>query len=383
MRLVLGVTGVRSEYGLLRPVFRAVEAHPDLELKVAVMGTHLVPELGATYREVEADRFEICDRIHSFIAGDTPATAVKSLGVGLVRLTQTIERVRPDFVLVLGDRNEALAAAVAASQMYVPVAHVHGGDLMDGYNVDDAIRYSITHFAHVHFAASRLSAARLLKVGEEPFRIYISGAPGLDPIVAGDLPDPKEVQARYGLRLGDRYLVVLQHPVTSEWDRAGEQMVETLEAVKDSGLPAVVIYPNSDPGTQRIVHAIERYADGRTIFSVPTMGHWDFLALVGDAAALVGNSSSGIIEVPSLRTPVINVGGRQKGRERGRNVLDVDHDRRSIRRAIDRALTDREFLEAVASGENPYGDGGAGPRIAKVLAEVEIDERLLRKRFSL
>lgn len=381
-RRVLGFTAVRSEYGLLRPVFRAIQAHPKLELQVVVAGTHLVPEFGNTYREVEEDGFPIVDRLDSWVGGDTPAAALKSFALLVAGFTQTLDRVRPDFVLVLGDRNEALAAAIAAAEMYVPLGHIHGGDIGAGYNVDDAIRFSISRFAHLHFAASERSAERLLKSGEEPFRVHVVGAPGLDTALARDLPQAKDVLTRHGLTIEGEYVVVLQHPVTSEREAAFEQMNETLEAVKASGLQAIVIYPNSDPGSQEIIDCITQYVDGRQLFSVPSMEHADFLALIRGAVALVGNSSSGIIETPSLQVPTVNVGPRQKNRERGDNVLDVPYDRGAIRRAIEQARYDKGFLQRVKATRNPYGDGTAGRKIAEILARVTVDDRLLRKAFE-
>lgn len=383
VKRVIGFTAVRSEYGLLRPVFRAIENHPDLGLRVVVAGAHLVPEFGNTYEEIVADGFSIMGTVNSWVPGDTPRAAMESFSRLVAGLGDLITEESADFILVLGDRNEALAAALVAAQVRVPLAHIHAGDLAGGYNIDDAIRLSISRFAHLHFAASPRSAERLLRSGEEPFRISVVGAPGLDTVLGGQLPSLVTVLKKYGLgRLPPRYFVILQHPVTSEWKQAREQIQQTLLAVRQSGLAAVLIYPNTDPGSEEIIGCLASVSNGQQFFLIPNMEHADFLALVKGSAALVGNSSSGIIEAPALHIPVVNIGPRQMGRERGANVIDVSYNASEIAAALE-TVQKGEFRSKLALAGSPYGDGSAGSKIADVLASVAIDDRLLQKTFLL
>ncbi len=376
MRRILAVTGTRAEYGILRPVFRAIQAHPALELGVLVTGMHLSPEFGLTVREIEEDGFPIAARVDMLLSGDTGGAMAKSLGVGLIGMAQALEALRPDMALVLGDRGEPLAAAIAAVHLNIPVAHLHGGEVTCGGMVDDAVRWAITSFAHLHLAATEASAERLLRQGEDPWRVRVVGAPGLDAALQTPLRSRRELADRYGMDPDRPWLLAVQHPVTAEAERAGEQMVETMEALAALGLPTVLVHPNADAGSGAMVEVIRRYSEPH-IRAFPSLR--DYLSLLKEAAALVGNSSSGIIEAPSLGTPAINIGARQAGRERGDNVIDVGHDRNAIVAAVRRALEDEEFRRLVSRRRNPYGDGRAAPRVAGFLADVPLDDRLLRK----
>lgn len=378
VRRVLAVTGTRADYGILRPVFRAIQAHPALELGVLVTGMHLASEFGLTVREIERDGFPIAARVDMLLAGDTGGAMAKSLGIGLIGMTQAIEALQPDIVLVLGDRGESLAAAIAAVHLNIPVAHLHGGEVTCGGMVDDVIRWAITDFAHLHLPTTPGAAERLVRRGEAPWRVHVVGAPGLDAALATPLT-PREVLARtYGLEPDRPWLLAVQHPVTAEAEQAGKQMVETMEALAALGLPTVLIYPNADAGSGAMIEVIQRYRLPH-VRVFPSLPSPDYLSLLKEAAALVGNSSSGIIEAPSLGTPAVNIGTRQAGRERGDNVLDVGYDRDEIVAAVRRALHDEDFRRLVSRRRNPYGDGRAAPRIAQLLAEVPLDGRLLRK----
>lgn len=378
MRRILAVTGTRAEYGILRPVFRAIQSRSDLELRVLVTGMHLSPACGATVAEIEEDGFPIAARVDMLVAGDTGGAMAKSVGLGLIGMAQVMESERPDIVLVLGDRGEPLAAAIAAAHLNIPVAHIHGGEVTCGGMVDDAIRFAISSFAHLHLTATEASARRLLQRGEERFRVHVVGAPGIDAILQMPLRSRAELAEAFGLDPARPWLLAVQHPVTAEAEQAGEQMVETMEALAALGLPTVLIHPNADAGSGAMIEVIRRYA-APNIRVFPSLSSLDYLSLLKEAAVLVGNSSSGIIEAPSLGTPAVNIGSRQRGRERGDNVIDVGYDRREIAAAVRRALEDAAFLQAVARRRNPYGDGRASERIARILAEVSLDERLLRK----
>lgn len=382
MRHICVVTGARSEYGILRPVLFAIRNSGAARLSLVVTGMHLSPQFGMTVRDIEADGFPVDARVDMLLDGTTPAAMAKSVGIGVTGIAAALELLGPDILLVAGDRIEAFAAAIAGSYLNIPVAHIHGGDRSTGGHIDDSIRHAITKLAQVHFPASEESRARILRMGEDPARVFRVGAPALDTILGEPPGDRDEVAARYGLDPRKPYLLVVQNPVTREAAEAGAQMEETLAAVKETGIQALVVYPNADAGGQEMIGAIRRYRADPLIRTVTSLPHRDYLALLAGAGALVGNSSSGIIEAPSLHVPVVNVGSRQAGRERAGNVLDAPYQRAEIAGAIRKAFTDPEFRERVRTCPSPYGDGHAGERIVRVLTELEITRDLLRKEIT-
>ena len=382
-RKICVVTGTRAEYGLLRPVMRAIEADRKLHLQLVVAGMHLSRRFGYTVREVSADGFRVDARVRMTPAEDTSEAYAASVGLGVRGLARAFARLKPDVVLVLGDRVEAFAAATAAALSNIIVAHMHGGDRARAGH-DDYMRHAITKMSHLHFAATRASARRIRRLGERPDRIWVVGAPGLDEIRSADLPSPDLLRRRYRLDPTAPFLLVVQHPVSTRPARAAAEMRATLAAVVDSGLPALVVYPNADAGGRAMIAEIERAAErhAERLRAVPSLPRLDYLALLKHAACLVGNSSSGIIEAPALKTAAVNVGDRQEGRERGGNVIDVGSSRREILRGIRKALEDGEFRRRLARCRNPYGDGRTGPRVARILARVPLDGGLRRKRIT-
>ncbi|WP_142858394.1 UDP-N-acetylglucosamine 2-epimerase [Salinigranum halophilum] len=382
-RRIAVVTGTRAEYGLLESSMRGIDAHPELELLTVVTGMHLSPRHGMTVDEVEADGFTVDERVHMQVDGDSGLTMAKSLGLGLSGLAESFGRLDPDVVLVLGDRDEAFAAGVAAAHMNIPIAHVHGGDSMDGAIIDDSIRHALTKFAHLHFPVSEQSAARIEQLGEEPWRVTTVGAPGLDDILAGEYTSPEAVRERYGLDTARPLALVVQHPVTTEAEAAGDQMRATLDALETfDELQVVLVYPNSDAGGQRAIEAIESHPLGARAMTTRSLPRRDFLGVMAAADVMVGNSSSGIIEAPSFGLPVVDVGPRQSGRQRAENVVSVSHEADAVREAVERCLTDDALRQRAATCESPYDYGGAGERIVDRLATVDLDERLVRKRLT-
>ncbi|MCD6461144.1 MAG: UDP-N-acetylglucosamine 2-epimerase (hydrolyzing) [Thermoplasmata archaeon] len=390
IKKVCVVTGTRAEYGLLKPVMRAVENHPSLELQVVATGMHLMPEFGMTYREIERDGFRIEGKVEMILGGDTKKAMAKSVGVGILGLSEVMDTLAPDVVVVLGDRVEALAGALSAVYMGIPLAHIHGGDSARA-GMDEYARHAITKLAHLHFVATEKSAERIVKMGEEREKVFVVGAPGLDTILHTPLLSREEACERAGLDPGQPYLLVVQHPVSTDPHRAGEEMRITLEALDEVGVQFVLIYPNADAGGAAMIEVIKeyrnRYASGSEgghplMRAYESLEHTLYLSLLKHASAMVGNSSSGIIEAPSLGVPVVNIGTRQEGRERGDNVLDVPPVKESIVEAVRRALEDEEFIRKAGNTVNPYGDGHAGERIARILADVEITPELLRKKLT-
>lgn len=382
MKKVAVVTGTRAEYGILQPVLRAIEAREGLQLLLVVTGMHLSPEFGYTVKEIEKDGFEISARVDMLPSGDTLEAMAESVGLGITGMAQTWARLEPDIILVLGDRTEPLAATIAGAYMNIPVAHIHGGDACVGGNIDDANRHAITKFAHIHFPATQKSAERIIKMGEEEWRVHMVGSPSLDVILNETLLPAEDLAQQLELDLSRPLILLVQHSVTTQVEAAAQQMRATLAAVVEVGYPVVLIYPNSDAGGREMIQVIREFEKHPCIKTFKSLPHREYLSLMKVASVLVGNSSSGIIEAPSFGLPVVNIGIRQEGRERGGNIIDVGHNQQQIMKAIEKALTDKEFLAEVRKCQNPYGDGKASPRIAEILAKIEISPQLLQKKIS-
>jgi UDP-hydrolysing UDP-N-acetyl-D-glucosamine 2-epimerase len=380
MRKIAAITGTRAEYGILKSVFKEIEASKELQLSLIVSGMHLSSEFGHTIDEINKDGFKIAAKIAALHREDTRASMAKSLGECLSRTAEALEKIDPDILLILGDRSEMLVGAVAATYMDIPIGHIHGGDISG--NVDEPVRHAITKLAHIHFAATKESADRILKMGEEPWRVHVVGAPGLDLIRSEKVPKPENTAVKYRLDLSKPILLVVQHSVVAEADEASSQIRETLEAIKEVGFQTVLIYPSADAGGRRMVKVIKEYEKCPFMKTFKSLPRDQYLDLMKLASVMVGNSSSGIIEAPSFQLSVVNIGGRQKGRQRAGNVIDVQYDREEIKKAIKKALYDEEFRERVKNCKNFYGDGKAGKRIAKILSEIEVNRKLLEKRMT-
>lgn len=380
-RRITVITGTRSEYGLLYPVMHAIENHPKLELSIIATGMHLSHEHGYTLNEIKKDGFSIDAMVDMLMIGDTGAHMAKSLGKGIIGMTDALEKIRPDILLVLGDRDEPFAGAVAAAHMNIPVAHIHGGETTEGC-IDESIRHSITKFAHIHFPATEESADRIRKMGEEPWRIHTAGAPGLDTILNTKFIPADQLVKKYSLRKEQPLLLAVQHPVTIQPEKAEEQIRITLEALKELMIQTVLVYPNSDAGGRSMIEAIKEYGHLLFLHTFKSLPHIEFISLMNLANALVGNSSSGVIEAPSFHLPAVNIGIRQEGRQHTCNLINVPHDKQKIIDAIKMALYDETFKKKVHNCVNPYGDGKAGIRIADVLAKIEINQKLLQKKIT-
>ncbi len=382
MRRIAVVTGIRSEYSLLYPVMKAIDEHPDLELNVVVTGAHLADSYGYTVKEIEEDGFKIADRIESLLDANSASSRVKSVAVQLMGLVQTFTRLNPDIAIAPFDREEAIAVALAGVYMNIPVAHIGGGDRTFG-NADDYVRHAVTKLAHVHFATTEKSAERIIRMDEEPWRVHCVGNPGLDKyVLTGDV-SPEELSNRLDFDITRKPLLLLIHnPMTTEIDKARMQMEATMQAIRELGYTTVVIYPNSDPGGREMIRVIEDYARELSfIKAFKNLARDKFVNLMRTCDVLVGNSSCGILEAPFLKLPVVNIGIRQQDREHADNVIFVPHDKAAIKEAVKQALSS-EFKQQVKNCPNPFGDGSAGQRIVKVLADIRITPELLRKRIA-
>ena len=379
-RLILGVTGIRSEYDIMSSVFNAIDCHSTLDLKLVVTGAHLSDAYGHTIDEIRSDGFEIVDEIQNLLNGDQDFFRVKGLAIQLQGLVQTVARVRPDVLLVLGDREESMTTALVGAYMNIPVAHICGGDRVVG-NVDDQVRHAVTKLAHLHLVTNSESAARILRLGEQDFRIFNVGNPGLDRLI--DVPElnSSDLSLRLGFEIAERepLLLLIQHVISTEIDHAYDQMRVTLDAVKDLGLPTVLSYPNSDAGGQKMIQAILEYKSLPNLHITKNIPRLEFVNLMRRASCLLGNSSAGILEAPLLKLPVVNIGNRQKGRLHAENVKFVPHKKEKIIEAVQHAVYNIEYREEVGHCSNPYGDGKSSKKIAEILANLTIDDKLIIK----
>lgn len=380
MRRIGVVTVGRSDYGIYLPILRRIEADADLQLLLYVSGMHLSPEFGFTVEQIEADGFAIHERVEMLLSSDSAEGVSKSMGLGTIGFAQTFGRQRPDILLVLGDRFEMHAAAIAAVPFKIPVAHIHGGELSEGA-IDDALRHSITKMSHLHFVSTEDYARRVIQMGEEPWRVLVSGAPSLDNLRSTKLLTRQELEQQFNLSLEKPFLLVTFHPVTLEPDETHKHVNDLLLALGESGMATVFTYPNADAQGRMIIDLITEFsAKQKNSHIVANLGTRGWFSLMKIAAAMVGNSSSGIIEAASFGLPVVNIGNRQRGRLRAANVIDVGYSQSEIAAAIARAVQ-ADFCAGLANIVNPYGDGQAADRIVESLRNAEISDKLLLKRF--
>lgn len=380
MRTIGVVTVARSDYGIYLPLLRQIQQDPDLRPYLIVSGMHLSPEFGLTVKAIEADGFEVCERVEMLLSSDSPEGIAKSMGLGTIGYAQAYARLRPDILVVLGDRFEMHAAAVAALPFKIPVAHIHGGETTEGA-IDDALRHSMTKLSHLHFVSTQEYARRVVQMGEESWRVIVSGAPSLDNLHFVKLLKAHELEVKYRLRLNQPPLLATFHPVTLEYERTEWQVSELLAALDTSEMPVVFTMPNADTSGRIIIRMIKEFvrthASAQMVDNLGTQGYFSMMAL---AVAMVGNSSSGLVEAASFELPVVNVGSRQRGRVRGINVIDVDYEQTSILEGLQKAL-DPGFRAKLRGMRNPYGSGGASEKIVEVLKLVQLDDKLLMKRF--
>jgi UDP-N-acetylglucosamine 2-epimerase (non-hydrolysing)/GDP/UDP-N,N'-diacetylbacillosamine 2-epimerase (hydrolysing) len=374
------VTVSRSDYGIYLPVLRRIDADPDLALDLIVSGTHLAPEFGTTVREIEQDGFQIRDRLEMLLSSDSPEGLSKAMGLGILSFAQAYARRRPDWLIVLGDRFEMFAAAAAAVSFKIPIAHIHGGESTAGA-IDESFRHAMTKMSHLHFPSTRKYAARIEQLGESPERICVSGAPSLDHLHQLEHLDRDEFRQRFGLDISQTPLLVTFHPATLEYEQAHTQFLALLAALEQCERQAIFTYPNADPMGRGIAQEMKlfvaRHPRHQMVENLGSLGYWN---LMRHAAAMVGNSSSGIIEAASFELPVVNIGVRQSGRIRARNVIDVPCEIDEISAAI-RTAVSADFREKLRGLKNPYGDGRAAERIVNRLKSVHVDESFFLKSF--
>lgn len=380
-RKICVVTGTRAEYGLLYWTMKEIEATENLQLQVVVTGMHLSPEFGLTYKQIEEDGFSIDDKVEMLLSSDTPAGISKSMGVAMIGFADSLARLQPDILVVLGDRFELLSAVSTALVARLPVAHIHGGEQTQGA-FDEAIRHAITKMSHLHFTSTEQYRKRVIQLGEHPETVFNVGATGIDNINKLKLLTRSEFEKSIQFDLAKRNLLITFHPVTLENASAAEQFGELLAALRlleDTHL--IFTMPNADTHGRVIMQMIREFVqeNSQTAIAFQSLGQLRYLSAMQFVDGVIGNSSSGIIEVPSFRIGTINLGDRQKGRIRAESVIDCEPERKSVIGAIDR-LYSRKFQEKLKTVVNPHGDGGAAVKIVKELSAADLNE-IIKKEF--
>jgi UDP-hydrolysing UDP-N-acetyl-D-glucosamine 2-epimerase len=379
LRSIGVVTCARSDVGLYLPLLAAIREHTELDLKIIATGSHLSARFGLTVNQIESAGFRVDERVESLVDSDKPEAISESIGNGVVGFSKLFARWRPDILVVLGDRFDMFPAALAALPMRIPVAHLYGGELTEGA-IDDALRHSHTKLSHIHFVALEEYADRVRQMGEEPWRVTVSGLLTVDYLRTMQLWSREETARRFGFDLNRPVVLITFHPVTLEYEHTRTQINNILAAVERTGVQCLFTYPNADTAGREIVDAIERFCAGRTDRRVIiNAGQTGYFSLMNTVSVMVGNSSSGIIEAPSFRLPVVNIGTRQAGRVYMRNVIHCTPNADDIYSALQRALT-AEFRESLHDLKNRYGDGHAAERIVDKLATVDLG-KLIPKRF--
>lgn len=387
-RKIAVVTGSRAEYGLLYWLIRELHEDETVELQLIVTGMHLASEFGMTVRQIEADGLPIAWRVDMLLASDSNVAITKSTGLAMIGFADAYEQLRPDLVVVLGDRFEILAASSAALLARIPIAHLHGGELSEGA-FDDALRHSITKMAQLHFVAAEEYRQRVLQLGESEERVFNYGAPGLDWLERTELLSREELESRTGIALSEQTIVVTFHPATLNPGAAADQMAELLNALgreEFQDYTIIITHPNADNEGRELIRLLERFVEERDAVSnakrsylFASLGQRNYLSLMQYVQVMVGNSSSGLIEAPAFRAATVNIGDRQLGRLKADSVIDCEPHADAIAAALRRACS-AEFQGKLENMKNPYGSGGVSAKIARKLREVEL-AGLLRKRF--
>ena len=377
-RKICVVTGTRAEYGLLQPIMKAIKDDQVLELQLVVTGMHLSPEFGLTYKTIEDDDFKISEKIEILLSSDTSIGVAKAIGLATISFSETLNRLKPDFIMILGDRFELLAVAQVALVSRIPIVHLAGGDVTEGA-FDEAIRHSITKMSQLHFVSNKESEKRVYQLGENPENIHLVGNPGLDHLNSLKLMEKNELEKSLRYSFKSKNILVTFHSVTLDNVPSVNSFSALLEALDGLGEDIGIIFtrPNADTEGRQLIKMLDKYVEDRSNCIVHTsLGQLRYLSTVALVDVVVGNSSSGILEVPSLKTPTVNIGDRQKGRLRADSIIDCEPITENIKESIQQA-----FKLDCSTVVNPYGDGNTTERVLKVLRETSHPERLIKKHF--
>lgn len=377
MKKVLAITGIRSEYDILYPVLNELNKNRDIELGLVVSNAHLSDQHGLTLKSIENDNFKIVDKIDCLFNTDRKTQRAKGVGMLIYGLSQTVDRFMPDLIMVIGDREESIAAAIVGNYMDVPVMHIGGGDPVYG-NADDPIRMGVSKIAHIHITTAQDYANNLIKMGEEPFRVFNLGNPSLDNIRNTQKISIKKISDFLGLNIvKNKYFIFIKHPLSSELHETEDQMNIALDAAlsfcKKFNFKLIGIFPNTDPGSHKIINIIESFSTKNEINFFKTLPRDIFINLLRNASFIAGNSSMGILEAPFYKLPVVNIGLRQQGRLNAGNLEFVVHDKKKIITSMEKAAFNPEYRKKIKKLKNPYGDGFSSIKIANLINELDID----------
>ena len=387
-------TGNRAEYGLQFPILRAVKNHPDLEYKLLVSGAHLDDNFGRTLEEIENDGFEVHAEIDIEMDADSLFSTAQAIGSGVLNISKTLSKIKPDIMVVYADRFEGLAAVIASTQMNIPTAHIEGGDLTEGGALDDSVRHAMSKLSHIHFTTNKQASNRILGMGEEDWRVHTVGFPAIDLISESNYAKDEEIQKTLGIDVTKPIVLFTQHSVTTEFDQSTNQLLPSIAAMKklaSDGVQVILTYPNNDAGGRKIIDELIKLKEEEVenIQVHISLGRYLYHGILGLSLdsnkdiACVGNSSSGLKETPAFNCPTVNIGSRQDGRLRGKNVIDANYDAEEIYKAAKKCLFDKDFREVCISAENPYWMGDAGVKIADILAKTDLNTDLIRKKMTL
>lgn len=378
-RKISVTTGTRADYGFLKPVLREISASKKLELKLIVTGMHLSKKFGDTIKDIKNDGFKISSKISFLSKNDTNFEMAKTLGKGIIEFSAVFNKIKPEINLVFGDRDEMLASAIAAYHLNIPNAHIHGGDRTQG-GIDEYNRHAITKISNIHFAASKKSASRIIKMGENPKYVYVTGSPGIDQIKENYLPTKDELEKKFGIRFSGKEILLLQHSVTTQTRLSNSQILQTLNAIVKFKKPIIAIAPNSDPGHKKIFQQLNKFSRKYSFIKVyKSLPRRDYLGLLKNCGVLVGNSSSGIIEASYFQTPVVNIGIRQKGRENSADFFDVPQNKNQIIKAISYIFDTR--IRKKRKFKKLYGIGNSSKKIVTHLETIKLSESLIQKQI--
>jgi GDP/UDP-N,N'-diacetylbacillosamine 2-epimerase (hydrolysing) len=384
MRKICVITTNRAEYGLLYWLMKGIQSDPFFQLQLVVTGAHLSPEFGSTIDRIREDGFKVDRSFDLELFGDKALDINHSLALAIEGFGASFQTLRPDLIVILGDRFEILGAATSALIANIPVAHLHGGELSEGA-IDDAIRHAVTKLSHLHFAAAEPYRNRIIQLGEQPDRVFMVGGLGIDNINKINLLPREDLEKAIGIKFKKHNLLITYHPETLDPEKAGEQIGELLSALDQlTDTSLIFTMPNADTGHRIIIQKLQSFVqtrEGRAIL-IPSMGQLNYLSTMKQVDAVVGNSSSGIIEAPSFRIGTINIGKRQDGRIRAASVIDCDTNGEAILSAVTE-LFSPEFQEKLKTVENPYGTGGAADKIIEVLKKVDLDQLIIKRFYSL
>ncbi len=379
-RKICVITGTRAEYGLLRWVMHFIKDDADLNLQIIVTGMHLSPEFGLTYKAIESDGFVIDRKVEMLTSSDTPVGIAKSMGLGLIGFADALSELNPDLIVVLGDRFEIFSVVSAALVARIPVAHIHGGESTEGA-FDEAIRHCITKMSQLHFVAAEEYRQRVIQLGEQPKNVFLVGGLGVDGIKRQELLDREALEADLNFKFGKKNLLITFHPVTLESLSAEKQMQELLTVLGElEDTKLIFTMPNADTESRELIEMIEQFvSEHKNAYKFFSLGQLRYLSCIAQVDGVVGNSSSGLLEVPTFRKGTINIGNRQKGRLQATNVINCEPTQKSIANALDK-LYSADFQMSLHDAVNPYGEGGASEKIVSILKKINIKD-IVKKSF--